>query len=252
MSKLIADSCNQIEGLTYHFKCQSRTDGTMILRMVEYDFMIALSDNLRQKQKNYLQFPRSCIIYLRSNKNTLSEETMNIRFADEQTIIYKVPVLKLKQYSIDEIFQKNLLILLPYYIINYEKKLSEIASNASKTATLLNEYQYIIQKLENISKNNDNGLFYDLIKMMRRIINYLLKNEPILKERLGDVMGGKVLPLPSDKIRKAEARGLKQGLEQGLKVLVDTLRELNKSNEYILKKIMEKYSLSEAEAKKYL
>jgi len=64
------------------------------------------------------------------------------------------------------------------------------------------------------------------------------------------------LPLPSDKLREAKAiglqQGLEQGLEQGLQVLVETLKELNKSNEYILKKIMEKFSLTEAEARKYL
>ena len=231
---------------THNFECQS--DGILKLRMMEYDFMIALSDNIQQKQKNYLQFPCSCIIYLRSNKNTLSEESMDIRFADGQTVTYNVPVLKLKQYSIDEIFEKNLLILLPYYIINYEKALFEIASDEEKTANLLAEYHYIIQKLEDITKNNDTGIFYDLLKMIQLIINYLLKKEPILKERLGDVMGGKVLPLPSDKLREAKAAGL----EQGLQVLVETLKELNKSNEYILKKIMEKYSLTESEAKKYL
>ena len=31
-----------------------------------------------------------------------------------------------------------------------------------------------------------------------------MQKQPILKERLGDVMGGKVLPLPSDKLRKAK------------------------------------------------
>ena len=91
MSKLITDSCNKIEGLVYHFECQSKKDGTMILRMVEYDFMIALSDSLRQKKKNYLQFPRSCVIYLRSNKNTLSEESMDIRFADGQPLPTRFP-----------------------------------------------------------------------------------------------------------------------------------------------------------------
>ena len=34
LSKVIADSCNQIDGLVYHFECQSRTDGSMILRII--------------------------------------------------------------------------------------------------------------------------------------------------------------------------------------------------------------------------
>ena len=89
-----------------------------IAEYIEYDFMIALSDSIRQQHTNELHFPRSCIIYLRSTQNTLAEETLQITFSDGQKITYKVPVLKLKNYSINEIFEKNLLILLPYYIIN--------------------------------------------------------------------------------------------------------------------------------------
>lgn len=48
-------------------------------------------------------------------------------------------------------------------------------------------------------------------------------------------------------------RGLQQGLQQGIRTLVETLRELEQTDDYIVKKIMEKYSLSsEEEAKKYL
>lgn len=88
LSKVIADSCNQIDGIVYHFECQSRKDGSMILRMVEYDFMIALNDSIHKINHTELQFPRSCIIYLRSNKNTLSKETLQIKFADFVTVLY--------------------------------------------------------------------------------------------------------------------------------------------------------------------
>lgn len=44
-----------------------------------------------------------------------------------------------------------------------------------------------------------------------------MKREPNLKERMGDVMGGKVLPLPSDKLREAREIGISQGMEAGMK-----------------------------------
>ena len=63
---------------------------------------------------------------------------------------------------------------------------------------------------------------------------------------------------------KVEKRGIEQGLQQGLQqgiqqsiqqgitILVDSLKELNQTNEIILSKLMEKFHLSEAEAKKYI
>lgn len=215
ISKVVADSCNKMGEWVYHFECQSKKDGSMILRMVEYDFMIALSEKKQTKENNYLQFPRSCIIYLRSNKNTLKEEQLEIRMADGQFVNYMVPVLCLKDYSIEEIFEKNLLFLLPYYIINYEKEFSEIAKDERRTQNLVDEYRKIICKLAEITKEDDTGLFRDIADMMRRIIKYLLRKEPDLKERVSNVMGGKVLRLPSDALREAKAEGLANGLVNG-------------------------------------
>lgn len=55
---------------------------------------------------------------------------------------------------------------------------------------------------------------------------------------------------------RAEKRGLekgmKQGMAQGIIALVETLKELNKSNDYIIHKIAEKFSIPEEEALKFL
>lgn len=261
LSKVVADSCNQIEGLVYHFECQSRKDGSMILRMVEYDFMLALSDSIRKEQRQELHFPRSCIIYLRSTVSTLEKESLQIYFSDGQKITYQVPVLKLKNYSIDEIFEKNLLILLPYYIINYEKELSKIAADEYKTQQLLAEYLDIIQRLETKINLHDMDIFQDILNMMRRIMNYLLRKQPILNERMSDVMGGKVLPLPSDKLREALAvghseglkeglsQGLNQGIEQGIIALINTCSMLKATKDITLERLKTEFSLSDEQAK---
>ena len=44
-------------------------------------------------------------------------------------------------------------------------------------------------------------------------------------------------------------QGLEQGLEQGINALISTCRELGVSNEEIIAKLMEKFSLTEDEAK---
>ena len=73
----------------------------------------------------------------------------------------------------NEIFEKNLLILLPYYIINYEKELSKIASDTEKTEQLITEYDRIIRTLSDVTYDDDTGLFHDILQMMRRVMNYL-------------------------------------------------------------------------------
>ena len=247
VSKVVADSCNRIMEQIYHFECQSTIDGNMILRMVEYDFMIALTESWNQLDKRKMKFPRACIIYLRATKNTLTEEQLEIEMADGQIITYRVPTIRLRDYSIDEIFEKNLLILLPYYIINYEKDLSKIAEEKEREENLLSEFIAIISRLEKTTKE-DAGLFLDIVKMMQRVMRYLLREEPELKERMGDVMGGKVLSLPSDKLRKERSIGISQGISQTISALIETCKEFHVTKEDTVARIVEKFAMSKEDA----
>ena len=247
VSKVVADSCNKIMEQIYHFECQSTSDGNMILRMVEYDFMIALTESRNQLDKRKIKFPRACIIYLRATKNTLTEEQIEIEMADGQIITYRVPTIRLRDYSIDEIFEKNLLILLPYYIINYEKELSKVAEEKERKENLLSEFIAIISRLEKATKE-DEGLFLDIVKMMQRVMRYLLREEPEMKERMGDVMGGKVLSLPSDKLRKERSIGISQGISQTISALIETCKEFNVTKEDTVARIVEKFAMSKEDA----
>ena len=247
VSKVVADSCNKIMEQIYHFECQSTSDGNMILRMVEYDFMIALTESLKQADKRKIKFPKACIIYLRATKNTLAEEHLEIEMADGQIITYRVPTIRLRDYSIDEIFEKNLLILLPYYIINYEKELSKVAEEKERKENLLSEFIAIISRLEKATKE-DEGLFLDIVKMMQRVMRYLLREEPEMKERMGDVMGGKVLSLPSDKLRKERSIGISQGISQTISALIETCKEFNATKEDTVARIVEKFAMSKEDA----
>lgn len=248
ISKVVADSCNKLDDKIYHFECQSRKDGNMILRMVEYDFMIALVDRCRYEDMERIKFPRSCVIYLRTTATMPDEETLEIEMPDGQVILYRVPVLKLRDYSTSEIFEKNLLILLPYYIINYEKKISTIAKDETRIRMLIQEYREIIERLAESTQNNESGTFQDILQMMRELVRYLLRKEPELKERMGDVMGGKVLPLPSDKLREEREAGLQQGISQSIFAVIETCQEYQATKEEATLKLVEKFSLAKEEA----
>ena len=247
VSKVVADSCNKIMEQIYHFECQSTSDGNMILRMVEYAFMIALTESRNQLDKRKIKFPIACIIYLRATKNTLTEEQIEIEMADGQIITYRVPTIRLRDYSIDEIFEKNLLILLPYYIINYEKELSKVAEEKERKENLLSEFIAIVSRLEKATKE-DEGLFLDIVKMMQRVMRYLLREEPEMKERMGDVMGGKVLSLPSDKLREERNIGISQGISQTIRALIETCKEFNATKEDTVARIVEKFAMSKEDA----
>ena len=121
----------------------------------------------------------------------------------------------------------------PYYIINYEKELSAIAKDGAKTQKLIEEYRSIVRRLEEVTKDDETGVFRDIMKMMQSVIRHLLRKEPELKERMGDVMGGKVLPLPSDELREQRALGVQEGISQGKRNIVFNMLKRNMSIEDI-------------------
>ena len=66
---------------------------------------------------------------------------------------------------------------------------------------MLSEYRRILDVLEN-AFSSEPVLLQDMIRHMRRIMDHVLRKNHDLKEEVGKIMGGKVLPLPSDALRE--------------------------------------------------
>lgn len=129
----------------------------MAIRMFEYDFAIALESRRRLGRKFYVEFPRSCVIYLRSTKNTPDVEEVELLLPDGQVCAYRVPTVKVERYTKDSIFEKNLLLLLPFYVMRYEESAHIIGEDSEKLRRLLNRLivrisDYIFRKEEKIKE----------------------------------------------------------------------------------------------------
>jgi hypothetical protein len=85
--ELITDARLLIGDKVYHIECQSSDDTMMAIRMFEYDLAIALENRRRVGRKFYVEFPKSCVIYLRSTKNTPDVEEVKVLFPDGQVCV---------------------------------------------------------------------------------------------------------------------------------------------------------------------
>ena len=95
-----------------------------------------------------MDFPKSCVLYLRSGKNTPDFLEIEMVLSDEKIVHYWVPTMKLETYTRNSIFEKNLLMLLPFYIMRYEKDIHEMSENPEMFQSLLNDYEEIRINLE--------------------------------------------------------------------------------------------------------
>ncbi len=215
--ELITDARFLIGNKIYHIECQSTDDTTMAIRMIEYDFAIALENGWRTGRKYYLEFPRSCVIYLRCTGNTPDYLEVEMKLPDGQKCTYRVPAVKVENYTKDKIFEKNLLMLLPFYVMRYEDAADKIDKDPEKLRELLKEYEDIRRKLEEeLSAVGRSSLYADLNKLIVRISNYIFRKEDKIKKGVSEVMRGKVLQLESERlIELGEARGKAIGKAEG-------------------------------------
>lgn len=63
--------------------------------------------------------------------------------------------------------------------------------------------------------DQDPGEYQDMLSAMRRISDYLLSDCDGVKTEVEKIMGGRILPMPSDALRKAEAKGKVKGKAEG-------------------------------------
>ena len=210
--KVITDSIIRIESHIYHMECQSTDDSTMILRMIEYDFAIALEDAFLQGRPYEITFPESCVLYLRKGNELHRTLKIKVNLPDGQYFIYNAKAINLQNYTCDDIFEKKLLFFLPYYIMRYENELPFIYKNTNKINVFLAEYEDICKKLEEeLYDYNKSILYTDLIKLINTIADYIIKTDELKKE-LGNVMGGQILELESERlIRVGHEEGLTEG-----------------------------------------
>ena len=100
--------------------------------------------------------------------------------------------------------------LLPFYIMRYEKKGHDFNENPELFQILLNEYEEIRVNLEKeLSETGKSELYTDLTKLIVKISDYIFRKEEEIRKGLGDVMGGKVLELESERL-KAEGQVIGQ------------------------------------------
>ena len=216
--KIITDSYLIIGTCRYHLECQSTEDNTMVLRMIEYDFAIGLEYAQKEAGKYRIHLPHSCVLYLRGD-NPSPSQNLELVLPDGRSIEYRVPVIRMEWYSIEKILQKHLTMLLPFYVMRYENAKMEDEQLCKR---LFEEYGLIQRYLEEtyLQKGQEKA-FRDVMELINRITNYIFSKTENVRKELGEIMGGQVLELESDRlIKKGEQIG-ETAVTNLMKKLVD-------------------------------
>ena len=188
----------------------------VVNEMFEYDTQIALENRELTPDTLTVSFPDSAIISLRHTSHTPDKMNINI-LTPGGNVSYNVPVLKVRQYSADELFEKHLFFLIPFHIFVYEKDFNEIEQNDEKLKKLKAEYAYITKQLNEASHA---GILSEytkaaILEMSRKVVKHLAAKYKKIEKGVNLNMGGKVLNYRAkDILNRGHAEGFIEGEEQ--------------------------------------
>ena len=246
LSERITDTCFEILGdipKKYHIECQSTADNSMLIRMFEYGAQIALDQGELKENILTVNFPNSAVLYLRCTKNTPDKIRVIIN-TPAGKLNYEVAVVKIHSYTLEEIFHKKLLFLIPFYIFTHESLFSVYNDNEEQLKILKAEYQLIQNKLEKLSITGEITEYTKriLAELSVAVINYLAKNYAKVQKGVSNIMLGATIETNAKKL-------LNQGVVQGK---LDTILELLREGLISISTAAQKLDLSEEEVKKML
>ena len=209
--KRITDTNFRITGTEtkkYHLECESSyPNGRITIRLFEYDSQIALDEGEITEETLTVTFPNTAVLYLRTRKKT-PDKMKYVIVTPGGTVQYDIPIMKVKSYSLDDIFEKRLLMLIPFYIFSHEDSFPDYNSSRQRLENLKSEYREILDRLNGLEEQGIIGAFdkRTIIELSSDVIKEITQKYENVQKGVGDIMGGALI--------ETEARRLKNEAEK--------------------------------------
>lgn len=157
----------------YHIECQADRSYEPLLPMMRCDIHMARLHPKFIDGVCELRHPASAVLYLDEPQDIPDHYQANIQSENGEECMLSFPILKVQEYSIDAIFDKNLLLLLPYYILRFKDQMQEIDSDIKRLKEFKAHYQNIYSKL--LSLSTENKVDRASLKKVTILTTHLLK-----------------------------------------------------------------------------
>ena len=196
----------------------------MIIRFFEYDSQIALDDATIEKEGETedgkksggvltVTFPHSAVLFLRSNENT--GDVMKMKFVTPGgELYYDIPIIKMQKYTLQDIWNKEMYLLIPFYIFTHEANFPKYNEDETALKELVKEFEEICAKMEQLVQE---GKMTELesriiVELSKKVVDNIAKKYEKIRRGVDVIMGGKVIETEA---KKMYIRGIKIGEENG-------------------------------------
>ena len=173
LHRTIADTILTInEEYSYHIEAQMYEDEEIEFRVFEYGYRHAL----KHRNDTYiLHFPESRIIFLYDYEGIPDSRTIRLDFGTQGVFDYKIPALKLLEYTPAELAGKNMIILIPFMLLKLRKTIAKKRTPENMEALRTLIFDDIIGLIrQNWSSGNITAADAKLLlELIQKLYNYL-------------------------------------------------------------------------------
>ncbi|MDO5425527.1 MAG: hypothetical protein Q4F41_17585 [Eubacteriales bacterium] len=232
--KRISDSSFTVIGekrQQYLYECQSTADSSMLVRIFEYATQIAIEQGEILKHILCVKIPRCAVLFLRSTRNTPDQMKIHME-TPGGAVGFDVPVTRVQKYSLEELFEKDLLFLIPFYIFKFEDRFWEYNTKEEKRKELEEEYTKIMNYLDErlIDGKINAYIRKTLIEMSVKVLDHIAKKYENIREGVRVIMGGRILEYEAKTI-------LREGIMKQAKETALNLYEMGMKEDFIAKAV---------------
>lgn len=215
---------NNGEKRYYHIECQSNPDSAMTVRMFQYSSLIASAGSEVKDGIRHFYFPNSGILYLRDGDSNKEITSFAIHNSDGDVLYQKIHNVHVKNYSRNDIIDKKLLFVAPYYLMRYEKEISSPSCKKEEKEKYVYELQSLCREVAEQANSSDisDKTKFDLYQYIGSVAQYIARKNSDVFVKVGNIMNDIILESPSDRF----IRETRLEFEEQARVLAETQRAL--------------------------
>jgi hypothetical protein len=219
LKRLLSDTMIIIGGIhVYHIEAQISDDENIAVRVFEYGYAEGLRTRSVMEHIITVKFPDARIIYWETTSKTPDEVVLRLEFPDDSHYDYKVKTFKPLNYTIAELKERKMAILLPFYVLKLRKRVVKAKSEEERRG-LAGELKALLEDLDKMSqKSEQDGILNreDLI-MVNELLNTLILElySPYNELKGADIMVNRPKMYITE-LDKMFMRGQEQGQEKGI------------------------------------
>ena len=217
----------------YHFEVETWKDNTFAIRIAEYAAGAAYESIQLTDNGAKMTIPYSAVIFLRSANDIPNKLLIEIEYPGG-VASYDAPVMKVKDYSINELFEKKLLLLLPFFGFNFDDRFEQMEVNGiGELKAALDEIDGRLTSMVDAG-DIDEAQRNHLIDWMKRVLDKLTVNYSSVTKGVDDLMGGYILHTRTDDILdQGRAEGRAEGRVEGQNLMIEAMLRKGKTPEEI-------------------